>query len=131
MAYGIKIEGVENLQRAFDAKCLQIEKIIEKDLDEGADRVKADARRRAPKKTHKLERAIDKNKVLNKDGSISVFVGIQINETFKKADGGYARHQEIGTSKMKARPYLRPALNENKKQIKSKIESDIRGVLDR
>jgi HK97 gp10 family phage protein len=130
MAYRFKIEGVENLQRAFGHKLSQIEKVIEKDVDEGADKIKADAKRRAPKKEHNLEEAIDKNKVWNKNGKISIFVGIKINEIFKKADSWYARHQEIGTSKMRARPYLRPSLNENKKKIKSKIESDLRGVLN-
>jgi len=130
MAYGLKIEGVEDLQRAFGSKLLQVEKLIEKDVDEGADRIKADAKRRAPKDKHNLEKAIDKNKVWNKSGKISIFVGIKINEIFKKADSWYARHQEKGTSKMRARPYLRPSLNENKKKIKSKIESDLRGVLN-
>ena len=52
-----------------------------------------------------------------------------MNDIFKKADGWYARMQEKGTSKMRARPYLRPAFDENKAQIKQEIEAAIKEVL--
>jgi HK97 gp10 family phage protein len=97
--------------------------------DEAADIVKQSAESKAPRgESGNLVRSIDKNKVLNKDGKISVYVGIQKNEIFS-ADGYYARMQEKGTSKMKAHPYLRPALDENKSRINSIITEKVREVI--
>jgi len=44
----------------------------------------------------------------------------RVGSTLKPVEQGghsYAYHLEVGTSKMKARPYLRPAVLRNKKQI--------------
>ena len=98
-------------------------------VDRGADKVKAAAIRKAPEKSGDLKRSIDKNEVWDRAGKISIYVGVQVNDIFKKADGWYARMQEKGTSKMRARPYLRPAFDENKAQIKQEIEAAIKEVL--
>ena len=124
----VKFEGIENLQIKLKEKAAEVEKAMMEGADEAADIVKQSAESKAPRKLGNLVRSIDKNKVLNKDGKISVYVGIQKNEIFS-ADGYYARMQEKGTSKMKARPYLRPALDENKSRINSIITEKIREVI--
>jgi HK97 gp10 family phage protein len=129
MGFKVEIDGIQNLYKAFEAKRKEIAEIIKKDVDEGADKIIATAKEKAPKDKHNLENAIDKNEVWDKNNKISVSVGIQINDVFKKADGWYARMQEKGTSKMKAHPYLRPALNKHKKEIHGQIENDIKRVL--
>jgi len=130
MAYSFKIEGLTNLKQKIEEKRKEIGAVFEKDLNEGADRVVASAKSRAPKGiTHNLENAIGKNEVWERGGKYSIYVGIQINDVFTKADGWYARMQEYGTSKMKAQPYLRPALNENKAQINNEIVSDLKEVI--
>ena len=132
MAFSFKIEGVEDLQKAFEKKRKEVEEVFKKDLPKGADKVLADAKNRAPKgTTHNLEDAIEKNELWNRGGKWSIYVGIAVNDVFTKADGWYARMQEIGTSKMPAHPYLKPALNENKKQIQNRIESDIKAVINK
>ena len=124
----VKFEGIENLQIKLKEKAAEIEKAMMEGADEAADIVKQSAISKAPRKLGNLVTSIDKNEVLNKDGRISVYVGIQKNEIFS-ADGYYARMQEKGTSKMKARPYLRPALDENRSRINSIITEKVREVI--
>ena len=129
MAYTIKIEGIEALDKAIQAKKIELAEKLKNVVDRGADKVKAAAIRKAPEKSGDLKRSIDKNEVWDRTGKISIYVGVQVNDIFKKADGWYARMQEKGTSKMRARPYLRPAFDENKAQIKQEIEAAIKEVL--
>ncbi len=125
----VKFEGIENLQIKLKEKAAEVEKAMMEGADEAADIVKQSAESKAPRgESGNLVRSIDKNKVLNRDGRISVYVGIQKNEIFS-ADGYYARMQEKGTSKMKARPYLRPALDENRSRINSIITEKVREVI--
>jgi len=130
MAYGWKIEGISQLQNAFEKKRQEIEKIIMEGVGKGADTVKASAKSKAPKDEHNLENAIDRDEVWNKNGKISAHVGIKVEGLFNEADGRYAKMQEFGTSKMQANPYLRPALNENKKSINDEIVSKLKGILE-
>jgi HK97 gp10 family phage protein len=129
MAFNIKIEGELDIQKAFESKEEAVKNMIIRDLDEGADMVIASAKDRVHRVTGHLQDSIDKNEVVDKNGIIDVYVGIAKNEWFSKEDKYYPRFVEKGTSKMRARPYLRPALNENKKQIQSKIESDLKGII--
>ena len=130
MAYGFKITGIENIQRAFNEKQKEIKGVFKKDMESGADKIVSSAKSKAPKgATHNLEAAINKNEFWDKNGKMSIYVGIQINEVFTKADGWYARMQEKGTSKMRAHPYLRPAFNENKASINNAIVEDLKGIL--
>jgi HK97 gp10 family phage protein len=130
MPYQFKVEGLENLHKKIEEKRKEIGAVFEKDLNEGADAIVASAKSKAPVgTTGNLKAAIGKNEVWERGGKYSIYVGIQINEVFTKADGWYARMQEMGTSKMKAQPYLRPALRENQNQIHNNIESDLKEVI--
>ena len=130
MGYTFKIEGLTNLQHKIEEKRKEIGEVFNKGLPSGADKVVASAKSKAPKgATHNLENAIAKNEVWLRGGKYSIYVGIQINEVFTKADGWYARMQEFGTSRMAARPYLRPAFNEQKAKINNDIVNDLKGIL--
>lgn len=130
MPFSFTIEGVENLQKKFDEKRKEVAEVFKKDLAEGANTVLASARSKAPVGvTEHLVSSIAKNEVWDRGGKWSVYVGIEVNEVFTKADGWYARMQEMGTSKMRAQPYLRPALRENQNQIHDNIESDLKEVI--
>lgn len=130
MAYGWKITGLPQLQKAIDAKRKEIEQIFIDGVGNGADTVKASAKEKAPKDIHNLENAIDRDEVWNKNGKITAHVGVSVTGLFNEADGRYGRMQEYGTSKMQANPYLRPALNENKKKINDEIVSKLKGILE-
>ena len=136
MAYKVTISGIPELQKAFEAKRKEIEEAVIRDLDEGADVIIQSAKSKVHSISHDLENSINKNEVWERGGKISVYVGVEVNEVFS-ADGYYARFvekghdTEMGTSRVKAHPYLRPAFNENKKQIQNKIESDLRNIIGR
>ena len=130
MAYGFKIEGIENIQKAIQEKKAEIKEVFEKGLNEGADKIVASAKSKAPVgATGNLQAAIGKNEFWDRGGKYTIYAGIQVNEVFKKADGWYARMVEKGTSIMKAQPYLRPAFNENKAGINNAIVEDLKGIL--
>ena len=138
MAFNFSIEGVSDIRKALAGKQKEIEEIFVKDLNEGGDLVLHSARSKAPiGATKHLISSIDKNEIRDKNGIIDVYVGIEKNEWFSKEDRYYPRFVEIGhaiekgTSRVKAHPYLRPALNENRKQIQSNIENDIKEVIER
>lgn len=129
MPYNFKIEGIEDIQKALESKREEIIEVFRKDLDEGADIIIVSAKSKVHNISGNLSRSISKNEVREKNGKIDVYVGIEKNELFSKEDKYYPRFVEKGTSKAKARPYLRPALNENKAQIQNKIETDLKEVV--
>lgn len=51
MAFSFSIEGVENLQKAFEEKRKEIEEVFIKDLDEGADIIVASAKSKVHRMT--------------------------------------------------------------------------------
>lgn len=75
----------------------------------------ADARARAPKETGRLESSIDYEVVP---------VGLDIEGRIggRRKGAFYLRFQELGTSKMAARPHLRPAVFANGATIVRLIE---------
>ena len=54
MAFSFSIEGVENLQKAFEEKREEIEEVFIKDLDEGADIIVASAKSKVHRMTSEL-----------------------------------------------------------------------------
>jgi len=88
---------------------------VDEILKEGAERILSDARANVPVKTGTLQREIEV-KVSKYDGYIVQAQGP------KNYDRYYASFVELGTWKMKARPYLRPALKKNKGWIKNEIQ---------
>jgi HK97 gp10 family phage protein len=59
---------------------------------------------------------------ITSETSASILVGTNLE---------YAKHQEYGTSKMAARPYLRPALDEEKENVKDEIGAALKVLIDK
>lgn len=79
-----------------------------KALYAGAQTVVNAAKRAVPKKTRTLQRSIH----VEPESDESVVVGTDVS---------YAKYVEQGTSRMAARPYLRPALNKNATRIQNNV----------
>ena len=94
-------EWIELVQQATDEAC-----------EEGAEMVLKDARKLVPKRTKKLHDEIDIRKAPYEDGGWSVLAQGPGNY-----DRFYAIFVELGTSDTRAQPFLRPALNKNKRKI--------------
>ena len=81
----------------------------------GSQTVVNSAKRRVPKKTGTLSRSIHAE--AESDG---VLVGTDVS---------YAKYVEQGTARMKGRPYLQPALNENTTKIQNQVAKAIQQML--
>ncbi len=97
----------------------EIEKTAMDRLEKAGEIVAADARRRVPVDTGKLKATIRVVRLKNDaKNNIRVYAGN------RQKDGPFYAHMvEYGTVKMKARPFLRPALNGSKTQIMSIMEN--------
>jgi len=83
---------------------------------EGAEIIRIDASARAPEKTGFLKAHIDKRVSERKTGRVTVDIG-----PTKKA--WYGLFPELGTVHYPARPYLRPAIDENQDRIVAAVKS--------
>ena len=81
----------------------------------GSQTVVNSAKRRVPKKTGTLSRSIHAE--AESDG---VLVGTDVS---------YAKYVEQGTARMKGRPYLQPALNENLTKIQNQVQKAMQQML--
>lgn len=130
MSFTFTLEGQDALMKAFDEKSKEIEEVFIKNLGEGADAIVASAKGNINTISGDLAGLINKNEIWNKGGIISISVGVEVSKIFPAA-GFYDRIVEKGTSRVKAHPYLRPALNENKAQIQNKIKADLTEVIEK
>ncbi len=105
----------KKLLKALD----KLPKNIQKNVMVGATRAGAkvvsdEAKRLAPRDTGTLEKSIGITKRKSKRGQITFSVSPRKGG---KNDGFYGRFIELGTSKMIARPFLRPALEKSQDEV--------------
>lgn len=107
-----KTQQVLSKLEYIDEQSLQTEL---KALLAGSQTVVNSAKRRVPKKTGTLSRSIHAE--VESDG---VLVGTDVS---------YAKYVEQGTARMKGRPYLQPALNENVTKIQNQVQKAMQQML--
>lgn len=118
----IEAEGFEKCIAKL-GEVADIGKVARPIMKKGALAIEGDAKILAPRRAWDLPkdptqqvsgdlRNTISHKVFVKDGEATGIVYAPME---------YAIHQEFGTSKMKARPFLRPALRKNKAQIKKAL----------
>jgi HK97 gp10 family phage protein len=113
----VEVKGFKELLSKFDKLPLEKQNKVETAL-----KIESDAEARVPVKTGALKIHIQ-SKVERKKDSISATIGP--NAANPTGDIGYSTYVEFGTSKMKAQPYLLPALEENKEQLIRNIKKAI------
>lgn len=96
----------------------QSEKVIGKALEESAKIVREEASFKASKRTGELARRL----VISKVKHSSIDIGPD-KKTF------YGRFIELGTVKMSARPFLRPALDTKKNEVRAKFIEVLKRLL--
>lgn len=120
-------------------------KALENSLVDGGLLISNSAKKKAPYKTGTLKRSIhvgghtaESSPGFTPDdvsGEYSDIGGNKTTETSAQVLVGtnltYAPHQEYGTSKMAARPYLRPALDEEKENVKDEIGAALKVLIDK
>ena len=95
-----------------------------KALREGAEVLRQEISNRAPRKTGKLAGNIVKSGIKTKDGVKCIEIGPD-KEVF------YGLYHEFGTTKMRARPFIAPALEEKRSEIFDAMASVLREELEK
>lgn len=139
MELKIQIEGLNELKQAFDLLPKRVAaRAASKSVRAGAKPILKAAKAKVPKDTHNLENSIA-SKILNKNRdamNVAAIIGPRVkyrrvtNKTSAKYndkvnDGFYGYFVEHGTRKMRARPWLRPAFDENKVAAQQAIVNTI------
>lgn len=98
--------------RWYDKEIIvKVSSLVADHLDTAGEWVAQRAQALAPKRTGRLRKGID-HIVIAKGEEISAIIGVK-----KESHAWYARFQEVGTKRMKANPFLRPAVFDNQKTI--------------
>jgi len=124
----VRVEGLEELQAALKKFPQEFDKGAKEALMPGLIRVQREATKLAPVDIGILQASIGAEA---KGGILDVQkVGSQIVGRMGSRIE-YAPYQEFGTSKMKAQPYLRPALEQTRDEVVKMFEKGIAKVLKR
>lgn len=114
-------ELVEKLKHLGDEVAGQI---LAEAAEKGAEVVRAAASSKAPRRTGKLSQNIGAEVTTSAGNLAEVSVG-PLKEAF------YGMFLERGTKKMAARPFLRPALDENEGAVKREVEDRVKAAVRR
>lgn len=119
----IKIENLTALQRDFSNLTSKMQRAVLRDALRSAARpVVASAKSKVPTRTGALKRGIAQRVSVKASGKAEAIIGFDRKQF-------YGRFVELGTSKMAARPFLRPALDESQQKIEQAfVEAINRGI---
>ena len=119
----IKIENLTALQRDFSNLTSKMQRAVLRDALRSAARpVVASAKSKVPTRTGALKRGIAQRVSVKASGKAEAIIGFDRKQF-------YGRFAELGTSKMAARPFLRPALDESQQKIEQAfVEAINRGI---
>lgn len=117
-----KIRGMQELQ----SKLKRLEsgmqaRVLKNALTAGALPIQNEAKILAPYETGTLRRSIHTEIVTHGDDRIVAEIGTDVD---------YAPHQEFGTRKMAAHPFLRPAFDTKLPEAKAEIVSAVKSQID-
>jgi len=118
----IKVEGLEELQKALKKFPKEWAKIANQALKPGMAVLESGAKKEAPVDTGALRSSIGSEIV---KGSGSEIIG-KVGSTLS-----YAPHQEYGTIYQPGKPYLRPTLKKEKNRVIKMFEKGIAKALKR
>ena len=127
--WNIKIDGLNEVAKLFEKMPTSAEAILDEASKVAAKDVLESAKQKCPVKTGKLRDSLDiKAEKVTKKTKRSYQV---YSKGVSKGGVRYAFAVESGTSKMPAKPFLRPALDENKENIKKTISEKIIEEIDK
>ena len=137
MAEAMKVEGLAELQFALNELPRRLaRKSIQKALRAAALPIRDDARSRVPVSSGTVRRniVVQRSRVFTgKDGKFGVLVRVRRMNKSARAKGMsdpfYWRFLEFGTSKMPARPFLRPSFEGNKQAAVDTIAAQLREAI--
>jgi HK97 gp10 family phage protein len=117
-----KITGLDQLQQKFAAlqKATQAQ-VLKNAVFSGSLIFQNSAVQKVPVVTHNLQRSIHVEVAVSKATYAEAQTGTDVE---------YAAYVEFGTSKQSAKPYLRPAFDENKDRAKNEVAEALRQQIE-
>lgn len=119
----IKLDGFEEIEKLLKKlPDKPAEKALRAGVRSGGNIIKKAAQQRVPIDSGTLEKSIfvkTQTKNFRQTGVMQVAIATQSGRTARH-DAYYAHMVEFGTSKMGARPFMRPALEENTQKVINK-----------
>lgn len=120
----VTVHNLQALQRDFSQLTAKMQRGVLRDALRSAARpVVASAKSKVPVRTGALKKGIAQ-RVSVKTSSAEAIIGF-------RAKDFYGRFIELGTSKMTARPFLRPALDESQQKIEQAFIAAINRGIER
>lgn len=129
MAAEVKLEGMDELLKQLNELGNKAGRVEGQALKEGAEIIQKAASQKAPRSDRNKEHLADNikiSKVKTKNGVKYIEVGPQRGDNDKFF---YGKFIEFGTSKQPARPFMYPAMMENKDEVVNKMKDVIRRAL--
>lgn len=121
-----EIKGLEGLIKTLNALPDKLEKkVIRAAVRKGANVVRDKARQLVRKDTHNLEKSINTYGI-KIAGKIAFRVSLKQRKTKKSKDPYYGYYLELGTSKMAASPFMRPALDESEGEVLDTVINEVK-----
>jgi len=125
----VKISGLNNLLIKLSVLDSRLDNAMDEALNEIAEKIRDDAKNFVPVDTGALQKSIRVEKKRRLEVSVVAGGGGIINPKSGR-EVNYAGYVEFGTSRMRAQPYMQPALEKNMngipRIIKRKVEEALR-----
>jgi HK97 gp10 family phage protein len=134
--FDIQIDGLQELLAKMKSLPVNLARNgLRAAVNAGAEVIRKDAVSRVPVLTGRLKKAIYKKQIRELSNNVqqTFFVGARSGKKYKKAnkDAYYWRFLEFGTSKMPAKPFLRPAFDAKKRQAVDAIGRKLKERIDK
>lgn len=113
---GVKIHGMGSLTKKLDRLDPLTVNALRNGVYKAGLKVESDAKQVVPVDSGALKGSIGTS---SKDGGMTVAIGTNLE---------YAPYVELGTSKMRAQPYLQPSLQKNKSNAQKLVTTEIRNA---
>ncbi|MCR4436639.1 MAG: HK97 gp10 family phage protein [Clostridiales bacterium] len=113
-----EVEGAEEVIKLLEEMGQKAEEVLAKAAEAGGMVALSEARRRCPVKTGRLRASL----TLTQGKKTPARANVRIEHGKKEYYGTFV---ELGTRKQPARPFMRPAVDENKKQISDAVTEEI------
>lgn len=122
--FKVNIEGADEVVKTLEKLGVEAKQVMQDAAMEGGRIALSEARRRVPVDTGRLRRSLR----LRKGRKTETKADVKVTHGEKEYYGTFL---ELGTSNMQARPFLRPAVDENKAQISKAVSKEVSKALGR
>ncbi|MCY6354517.1 HK97-gp10 family putative phage morphogenesis protein [Clostridium sp. ZS2-4] len=119
----IELQGVDEILNRIQSIGANVGRLENKALRNAAEPILEDAKANAPVRTGKLKKGLKITRVKKKDGVKYILVGVDRGDN---SEIFYGKFIEFGTSKMPAKPFMQPAYEKNKDNIKRTIAETLK-----